>query len=187
MNSADKRIEELLNRAGQTISDLPKDYSDEMCMRAYACAQLWRSENELSTWHECLKYILHLTDVIDRFETALENVCGERDYLRKIMQRFQFGLAECVEEGEAKGHTFRAGDIYPILGLNNGIQICFEGENESGGDAEVLMCHTFDCFAPIEGEKFVYQDGTIPPLFKPMSNMPDGVPDDWSVDDEKGL
>lgn len=85
MNSADKRIEELLNRAGQTISDLPKDYSDEMCMRAYACVQLWRSENELSTWHECLKYILHLTDVIDRFEWALENVCNERDYLQKAL------------------------------------------------------------------------------------------------------
>lgn len=27
-------------------------------------------------------YILHLTDIIDRMETALENVCGERDYLR---------------------------------------------------------------------------------------------------------
>lgn len=28
-------------------------------------------------------YILHLTDVIDRMEWALENVCGERDYLRQ--------------------------------------------------------------------------------------------------------
>lgn len=73
MNSCDERLEALLNRAGQTISDLPKDYSDEMCMRAYACVQQLRSENKLSSWHECLKYILHLTDVIDRLETALEN------------------------------------------------------------------------------------------------------------------
>lgn len=35
-----------------------------------------------------------------------------------------------------------------------------------------------------EKKKFVYQDGTIPPLFKPMSNTPDGVPEDWRVGDE---
>lgn len=80
--TCDERIEKTLNRAGQTISDLPKDYSDVDCMRAYAAVQEWRSENNLSTQHECEKYILHLTDVIDRMETALENVCGERDYMR---------------------------------------------------------------------------------------------------------
>ena len=95
MNSTDKRIEELLNRAGQTISDLPKDYQDAAeCMRAYAEVQKWRSENNLSTQHECEKYILHLTDVIDRFEWALENVCGERDYLRTMARKE--GCRTCI-------------------------------------------------------------------------------------------
>lgn len=71
MNNCDERIEKLLNRAGQTISDLPKDYSDIYCIEAYAEAQTWSPD--VSTVRECSKYILHLTDVIDRLETALEN------------------------------------------------------------------------------------------------------------------
>lgn len=71
MNSCDERLEALLNRAGQTISDLPKDYSDIYCIQAYAEAETWSPD--VSTVRECSKYILHLTDIIDRFETALEN------------------------------------------------------------------------------------------------------------------
>ena len=111
MNSADKRIEELLNRAGQTISDLPKDYQDAAeCMRAYAEVQKWRSENNLSTQYECEKYILHLTDVIDRMETALENVCGERDYLLKEY----LGCESCTV---GEGARF---DEEPCLSCENG-------------------------------------------------------------------
>lgn len=82
----DERIEKLLNRAGQTISDLPKPsavvYAYPKDMRRYI-------PDVAARWHGRLNYgscdledyILHLTDVIDRMETALENVCGERDYL----------------------------------------------------------------------------------------------------------
>lgn len=73
----DERIEKLLNRAGQTISDLPSpiDYTIEQEELAMEAAADFGSGLEA--------YILHLVDVIDRMETALENVCGERDYLRQ--------------------------------------------------------------------------------------------------------
>lgn len=86
--TADERLEALLNRAGQTISDLPKpsivSYAYPKDMRRYI-------PDVAATWHGRLNYgscdledyILHLTDVIDRLETALENVCRERDYLRQ--------------------------------------------------------------------------------------------------------
>ena len=86
----DERIEALLNRAGQTISDLPKatKYEFAYCLGKEDMELVfglvkkfefcWNKENlDL----ELIDYILHLTDVIDRMETALENVCGERDYL----------------------------------------------------------------------------------------------------------
>lgn len=76
--NCNQRIEALLNRAGQTISDLPDKY-DEMAIDAAAdTAEKW---SHRITWRRYVDYILHLTDVIDRMETALENVCGERDYL----------------------------------------------------------------------------------------------------------
>lgn len=79
--TCEERIEALLNRAGQTISDLPRDYLDTHCIRACAEAQEWTQRNDFSLLEACEKYILHLTDIIDQMETALENVCGERDWL----------------------------------------------------------------------------------------------------------
>ena len=87
--TANERLEALLNRAGQTISDLPTWGGD---MR-----RLGRAKREALTemgdrWTDSqtvsademplLEYILRLTDIIDRMETALENVIGERDWLR---------------------------------------------------------------------------------------------------------
>ena len=71
MNSADKRIEELLNRAGQTISDLPKRYRQEHRNTAFDAAD--KFGGSLSMTQDFENYILHLTDIIDRFEWALEN------------------------------------------------------------------------------------------------------------------
>lgn len=110
MNSADKRIEELLNRAGQTISDLPRKqgtsvsepYSGEYRKKANGSAWRWYlniDDSDMDDYESIrstmvLKlYILHLTDVIDRLEWALENVCGERDYLK---QQFRsHGYRDC--------------------------------------------------------------------------------------------
>ena len=101
MNSADKRIEELLNRAGQTISDLPKatEFSfahsvnnPEAFGNVMMAACKFNGLNgdayyfkDFDAVRVLVDYVMHLTDVIDRLETALENVCGERDYLRKAL------------------------------------------------------------------------------------------------------
>jgi hypothetical protein len=78
--ASDERLEQLLNRAGQTISDLPKAYTEEAEREAVDASYVWAGEDG-----ECfitpIDYILHLTDVIDRLEWALDNVTRERDYL----------------------------------------------------------------------------------------------------------
>lgn len=99
----DERIEALLNRAGQTISDLPRSfaggpeaYGEEARKNALCAAWSWYLPAVISAGDAVdlmqnrrnetvmAQYILHLTDIIDRMETALENVCGERDYLRHV-------------------------------------------------------------------------------------------------------
>ena len=87
--TADERLEKLLNRAGQTISDLPTWGGD---MR-----RLGRAKREALTemgyrWTDysptlgadeipLTEYILRLAGIIDRMETALDNVIGQRDWL----------------------------------------------------------------------------------------------------------
>ena len=94
--TANERLEKLLNRAGQTISDLPTRSNDPEDVFPYTVKQRLVARDTALRWlmlsrHEvglvdearamCI-YILHLSDVIDRMETALENVIGERDWLR---------------------------------------------------------------------------------------------------------
>lgn len=123
--TSDERIEALLNRAGQTISDLPRKwdgcvsepYSGEQCYKAHGAAWAWyvgedqravpELERQESTRDRLVlrSYILHLTDVIDRMETALENVIGERDWLKSVLERHLFcetcvggqGMEPCVD------------------------------------------------------------------------------------------
>ncbi len=95
--TANERIEALLNRAGQTISDLPRKgteasepYPLDACPKANGAAWDWyldiggdMDDYDSTRTKLVLKlYILHLTDIIDRMESALENVIGERDWLR---------------------------------------------------------------------------------------------------------
>lgn len=95
MNSCDERIEELLNRAGQTISDLPRKqgesvsepYSGEDCQKANGTAWRWylNVDTDMDDYdstrskYVLKQYILHLTDIIDRMEWALENVLNLKD------------------------------------------------------------------------------------------------------------
>lgn len=81
--TANERLEKLLNRAGQTISDLPRaiDYTipqEQYVMEAAA------------EFGSGLSYICHLTDVIDRMETALENLLNERDWMIREMRDIGF-------------------------------------------------------------------------------------------------
>ena len=82
--TADERIEALLNRAGQTLSDLPKRYRQEHRNTAFDAAD--KFGGSLSMTQNFEDYILHLTDVIDRMETALEYVLGQRFEQRKRLE-----------------------------------------------------------------------------------------------------
>ena len=64
--TANERLEKLLNRAGQTISDLPQNH----------CGLIGRVAN--------------LVDIIDRMETALENLLNERDWMIRKMRDIGF-------------------------------------------------------------------------------------------------
>ena len=90
--TCDERLEKLLNKAGQTISDLPKSDGKHL---TYTLGARELAEREVFAFAkqdvymdiiDCLAvhqdYILHLTDVIDRMEWALDTVLNERDYTR---------------------------------------------------------------------------------------------------------
>ena len=80
MTSCDKRLEELLNRAGQTISDLPKSYPYGQIGDAFNTAHIWNGWRGNASAYGA--YILHLTDIIDRMEWALDKTLREKAYLR---------------------------------------------------------------------------------------------------------
>lgn len=101
--TADEHLEQLLNRAGQTISDLPKGnrkegaYPGQKVRAMQAVCQFDRMLDVSDVGIlNCLDYILHLTDVIDRMEWALENVIGERDYLEKRLADVDCDCDICV-------------------------------------------------------------------------------------------
>ena len=75
--TANERIEKLLNRFGQTISDLPR--SKDEFNSTYSFAQLFMARCEALKFANSIQkldyttdYICHLADVIDRMEAALE-------------------------------------------------------------------------------------------------------------------
>lgn len=87
--TADERIEKLLNRFGQTISDLPITYHPSHRYSARSAAYNWAEKNkpELleAPFATLPTYICHLCDVIDRMEIALETAvrctdCGTCEF-----------------------------------------------------------------------------------------------------------
>ena len=81
--TADERIEALLSRFGQTISDLPTGQPDVKRGLAYStetrlnarltAARHCKADLDVSNETVMADYICHLADVIDRMETALSN------------------------------------------------------------------------------------------------------------------
>ena len=86
--TADERIEKILNRFGQTISDLPATKDNDWSGPGYAIDHLKVAKKAAYVWMweeyedvdvipideieaPLLDYICHLADVIDRLETAL--------------------------------------------------------------------------------------------------------------------
>jgi len=96
--TADERIEKLLNRFGQTISDLPKPdrrldrlygpYASETRLNYYHAAREWSGWDSRTPDMAIADYACHLCDVIDRMEIALETAtmcascfrCSNSDY-----------------------------------------------------------------------------------------------------------
>lgn len=87
--TCDERIEKTLNRAGQTISDLPKA-SEYLYAHSVNNPEVFGNvmkavcefnemdrydyyRKDFNTVKVLVDYVMHLTDVIDRFEWALEN------------------------------------------------------------------------------------------------------------------
>lgn len=94
--TCDERIEALLNRAGQTISDLPKGdgkhliYDKELRKGADVAQRAWHGIGEgyvdiVDDLYMHQDYILHLTDVIDRMEAALDNALNLHDHNAHIV------------------------------------------------------------------------------------------------------
>lgn len=91
--TADERIEKLLNRFGQTISDLPKPQTADY---AYGKSHIAKAYEAATEWHGRINsgsldtgdFICHLADVIDRMEAALETAtfcfsCSRCEYLSR--------------------------------------------------------------------------------------------------------
>lgn len=100
--TCDERLEQLLNRAGQTISELPIEFDNKKihfaCNEALGFFSANHTGEEFintSTYTMLEYYILHLTDIIDLMETALENVIGERDYL--VERASNAGVLDCID------------------------------------------------------------------------------------------
>ena len=84
-----ERIELLLNRCGQTIME-PVDHTEAETTGVM-----------MMTMFELIAEYLQCVHIIDRMETALENVCGERDYLRYWMRQdwVKQGICERCPKG----------------------------------------------------------------------------------------
>lgn len=104
--TADERLETLLNRANQTLSDLKRNHTAHERLPALNAVKEYRGMNTkgyVCEW-DYEEYILHLTDVIDVMETALVNVTGERDWLKSVLENHLFcetciggqGMEPCV-------------------------------------------------------------------------------------------
>ena len=95
--TADERIEKLLNRFGQTISDLPNTKDYDWSRSAYDDVHLQSAKKAAYVWMwdeyqdadvipmdeiepPLCDYICHLADVIDRLEIALETALTQLEY-----------------------------------------------------------------------------------------------------------
>lgn len=51
-----------------------------------------------------------------------------------------FWTAICTKSGEINGQVFNVREVYPVVGQNNGVQVCYENKE---GDTKVVWCHNF--------------------------------------------
>lgn len=95
-------FEERMAELGVDLSDVPKHKRIPMLVINRKVSE-WKGElidNPLDLY----RFILHLTDIIDRMETRLVNVTGERDWLKSVLENHLFcetciggqGMEPCV-------------------------------------------------------------------------------------------
>ena len=62
------------------------------------------------------------------------------------------GFVVCTRAGSLDGSTFLSGDVYPIIGNNNGLQI---GYCDSEGNGKIMLLHNYGdiLFSP-EADRF---------------------------------
>lgn len=115
----DEKIEKLLNRYGQTISDLPKPADNDWSWAVYGTEHLknakkkalafimdeWRDTDEVpEIRHEVegflLDYICHLADVIDRMKAALETSLQEAKKPIYNLKKYGDYLPHCSSCGK---------------------------------------------------------------------------------------
>lgn len=54
--------------------------------------------------------------------------------------KIKFNTVICTKAGTHFGKKFEVGDVYPVLGWNNGVQVCYMDEH---GDATAMICHSY--------------------------------------------
>lgn len=52
----------------------------------------------------------------------------------------KFSELMCIQGGVENNHVFTIGDVYPVCGWNNGLQLVYEDEN---GDAQTIILHSY--------------------------------------------
>ena len=96
-------FEQRMAELGVDLSDLPESYESmvEVVNAANAARKWFNNEeprNKITLEEIALAhYILHLTDIIDRMETRIVNLTGERDYLLTL---YGFDCEECKRYDE---------------------------------------------------------------------------------------
>ena len=93
-------FEQRMAELGVDLSDLPSAYSYSQMIKADLNAldylqNLYPDDIiTLDKLENYLWFILHLTDIIDRMETRIDNLTGERDYLLDLINYYA-GCNDC--------------------------------------------------------------------------------------------
>ena len=91
-------FEERMAELGVDLSDLPAVYGRDEQRYISDHVYEWAVKNNYDPLTSGLLYVLHLTEIIDRMETRLANVIGERDFLKHIVNEIET-CAACAHIG----------------------------------------------------------------------------------------
>ena len=108
----DKRIEELLNKYDQTMSDLPKQYTTDQ--KSAAIRTACECYMDQSGYEAMGSYICRLADIIDRMDWALTNA-GAKDNAAEKEQPGGMDMSRMVMTYDPDtGNILKAEDLTPF-------------------------------------------------------------------------